>query len=372
MWVKYSLISNFAKTGNTDTMILIIQGRLPHYRRDFFNALCDVDKVTVAHSGKPVSKLGDRFAEIILPQIRVGSFRLQRGLFDLIESSRPNTIISMFDIRWLNSVRAMYYYDRQVHWVWWGLDRGKSLLALRVKLAIAQRPNPIVFYNNASRARFSDYIADSDKMFVANNTSHVPQRIKAYNSAIKNRFINVGSLDARKQNDVTIRAFANVIHATNADICLTFIGGGPERSKLQALAYALGIGDRVELLGEINNSDLLSRYYAEAYASISFGQAGLAVLQSMAFGVPFVTKRDAVSGGEKFNIVDGVNGYLCEDAQSAVESIMRNLIASPNVARQLGRAAYEYYSTDATVENMVANFQDAITHAKKINASRLC
>lgn len=352
-------------------MILVIQGWLPHYRLEVFNALCNVDDVTVVHSGKPARRPNDRFLEIILPVDRIGPFSLQRGLSSLIEETRPDATIAMFDIRWLNSVRAMYRYDRQIPWVWWGLDAGKSKLALHAKLAIARRPNPIVFYDVVTRERIGLRIADSDKMFVANNTFHVPNRVKGHLNAVKNRFINVGSLDARKQNDIAIRALANIVRDTRADIRLTLIGDGPERENLQALAQSLGIEDRVELVGQVNDALLLSRYYAESYASVSFGQAGLAVLQSMAFGVPFITKRNAISGGEKFNISDGRNGYFCKDDPSDLERIMRDLVSNPENARQLGCAAFEYYSTAATIDNMVASFERAIAFARDRHASRL-
>jgi glycosyltransferase involved in cell wall biosynthesis len=121
--------------------------------------------------------------------------------------------------------------------------------------------------------------------------------------------------------------------------------------------------DRVELLGRIDNPSELTRYYAEAIASVSFGQAGLAVLQSMAFGVPFITKENAISGGEKYNIINGETGILVKNDPAALEAALRRLFADIDAARRLGKAAYHYYSEAATVENMVANFIMAINAA---------
>ena len=85
-------------------MILIIQGQLPHYRRELFNALCSLDEVTVVHSGEPAKRSNDVFCEIILPVKKVGSFFCQQGLCSLISNMKPKTIISMFDVRWMSSV----------------------------------------------------------------------------------------------------------------------------------------------------------------------------------------------------------------------------------------------------------------------------
>lgn len=349
-------------------MILVIQGQLPHYRREFFNALCALDEVTVVHSGTPSRRTTDSFSELILPRHDLGPFRIQAGLDRLISELRPKTVIAMFDVRWLSTVWAMYKFDRRLNWIWWGLDEGASPLATRAKLAIARRPNPIVFYDRVAQARMSGTVSSPEKLFVANNTFHVDNRARSYLHPVKRRFINVGSLDARKQNDVTIRVLHKICREADGDVVFSLIGEGKELASLKALVARLGFEDRVEFLGKIEDPAELARYYNEALASVSFGQAGLAVLQSMAFGVPFVTKRNAITGGERNNIQDGVTGILCDDSPSSLEEALRMLTTDPTRARALGEAAYDYYSREATVDNMVANFRDAIAYSESVRA----
>lgn len=344
-------------------MILVIQGWLPHYRLELFNALAAIENVAVVHSGEPARRDGDLFEEVVLPVKPLGPFMLQQGILDVIEARQPRAIIAMFDVRWVNTVRAMYRFDRRLKWVWWGLDRGRSDWATKVKLLFARRPNPIVFYNEVTRAAFSSDLGPRVPLFVANNTFHVPNRAECFRNPVKNRIINVGSLEARKENGVTIRVLKKICDDTGADIRFSLIGDGPDRATLTALVAELGMQDRVELVGRIDAPSELARYYAEAIASVSFGQAGLAVLQSMAFGVPFLTKENAVSGGEKHNISDGETGIIVKDDPVALEAALRRLFADPDAARRLGEAAYHYYSEAATVENMVANFVKAIDAA---------
>lgn len=345
-------------------VILMIQGVLPHYRLELFNALCRLDEVVVAHSGRNMKRHTDCFEEVILPVKTVGPLKIQQGLLQLIATRRPRAVIAMFDVRWVNSIRAMYKFDKSLSWVWWGLDHGKTVQANQAKLYLARRRNPIVFYNQVTRDAFSFQLEPDVPLFVANNTYHVPNRAKSFCNPVKNRFINVGSLDARKENDVTIRVLKKIYDDTGADIRFSIIGDGPERAALAALVAELGMHDRIDLPGRIENPSALVRYYAEAIASVSFGQAGLAVLQSMAFGVPFITKQNAVSGGEKYNIIDGHNGLLVKDDPAALEAALRQLFADVNQARRMGEAAYRYYSEAATVENMVVNFSKAIDAAR--------
>ena len=93
---------------------------------------------------------------------------------------------------------------------------------------------------------------------------------------------------------------------------------------------------------------------------MSFGQAGLAVLQSMAFGVPFITKRNAISGGEKYNIVDENNGIFCADDMNSLVDAMSRLIVDPGYAKLLGVNAFTHYRDKASVSLMVDGFRAAL------------
>jgi len=76
--------------------------------------------------------------------------------------------------------------------------------------------------------------------------------------------------------------------------------------------------------------------------------------------VPFITKINAISGGEKSNIKNGINGFFCEDSQVSLENTVIKICNNIELAREMGRNAYEYYSKYCTMENMVQGFVDAI------------
>lgn len=348
-------------------MILFIQNRLLHYRYEFYDAMAKYDDIVVAHSGTPLADSSRQFDEVVLEGRRFGPFFFQPKLNATIDSLRPTSIVAMFDVRWLSSIAAMYRWDRRSNWVWWGLDEGKSRSALQFKLFLAHRGNPIVFYNSAIRDRFLRHGLPSNITFVANNTFHVPDRLPSYSNKTKNKFINVGSLDSRKQNDVTIRAFKKVLRTTNLDLQLVLIGDGAERDRLQQQITAECLEKQVLLTGAIKDPKVLARYYAEAIASVSFGQAGLAVLQSMAFGVPFVTKKHAISGGEIHNISHGETGLFCDDSQDSLESCLVRLVSDLPFARKLGENAFYYYSTECDVESMAGGFIEAINARSSVD-----
>ena len=154
-------------------MILVIQNRLPHYRREFFNELAKDDEVLIIHSGTPSCMPGDRFREQIVRSMEVGPFIWQRDITKIIIANKPLVVVASADIRNLHSLFAMFLFDRSLRWIWWGLDRGASDAAFRIKCLLIARDNPIVFYNNEIRKIFLDKGADCRRFFVANNTFHV-------------------------------------------------------------------------------------------------------------------------------------------------------------------------------------------------------
>jgi glycosyltransferase involved in cell wall biosynthesis len=194
---------------------------------------------------------------------------------------------------------------------------------------------------------------------VANNTFDVGSRPKSYDNQLKNKILFVGSFDYRKRNDILVKAFSQILADIPNDIKLCFVGDGIEKEKIELLVSELGILSRVEFLGRVNDPEKLSEIYQEAIFTVSYGQAGLSVLQSLGFGVPYITSLKAISGGEISNIQQGLNGYFCDDFNS-FKMYMVKLINDLKLARLMGLQAYEYYSANCTVDNMVNGFDAAL------------
>ena len=102
-------------------------------------------------------------------------------------------------------------------------------------------------------------------------------------------------MNVRKELDRSIEAFKLISDKISKDINFIIIGQGPEEAKLKTVKR-LRLEDRILFLGKINDAKKLKMYYEESIFSISYGQAGLSVLQALGFGVPFITKKNAISG----------------------------------------------------------------------------
>ncbi|HTQ81439.1 MAG TPA: glycosyltransferase family 4 protein, partial [Thermoanaerobaculia bacterium] len=117
----------------------------------------------------------------------------------------------------------------------------------------------------------------------------------------------VGRLDVLKRFDLLIRGIAESSTAVRCKIA----GTGPEEGALRALAEKLGVAERVELLGWVDDRDLIPLYagsLAVFYAPYD-EDYGYVTVEAMKSGKPVLTATD--SGGVLEFVVDGENGFVC-------------------------------------------------------------
>ncbi|RLI44596.1 hypothetical protein DRO69_07015 [Candidatus Bathyarchaeota archaeon] len=79
------------------------------------------------------------------------------------------------------------------------------------------------------------------------------------------RILYVGKLVKGKGVEVLLQAFSELRRCLrDKELLLTIVGTGSEEERLKKMCYDLGISDRVEFLGFVDDKSLLSRLYAEA------------------------------------------------------------------------------------------------------------
>lgn len=124
------------------------------------------------------------------------------------------------------------------------------------------------------------------------------------------RILSIGALSERKNHVTLIRA----LHETDqVDVRLSIAGAGNQHGVLEALAEALGVADRVKLLGHLDHEDLLESLDAGAWdlvssASLSEG-IPVSLMEALGRGVPVVASD---VGGTR-ELVAPAGGVLIED-----------------------------------------------------------
>jgi L-malate glycosyltransferase len=126
----------------------------------------------------------------------------------------------------------------------------------------------------------------------------------------------------------------------------------PYLSVLTGLAERLGLSDRVVFAGlRTDVPQLLASATVSVMPSLNEALSNV-LLESMAAGVPVVATR---VGGTPEAIEDGVNGLLVPPADpNALANAICHLLAEPERARRLGRAARESINERFSIDRMVS------------------
>jgi glycosyltransferase involved in cell wall biosynthesis len=167
----------------------------------------------------------------------------------------------------------------------------------------------------------------------------------------------VGGWEGRKNLHFLMRGFA----AAGLDGVDLVLAGGrePERAGLAALAEALGIGNRLRLLGWVNETDLPA-LYAEAITFVypsEYEGFGLQLCEAMAAACPVLAARATAlpevlgTGGETFGL----------ETPDELAALLRRVVLEPSFRADLvhrARARSGAFSWRRTAEATVAVYRE--------------
>jgi len=166
----------------------------------------------------------------------------------------------------------------------------------------------------------------------------------------------VGRLDPVKGFDTLITAFGKLIEKRpDLSAGLVIAGDGPERERLEAQILASGLIDRVLLLGNRGDIDILiPSLDAYVCSSISEGIA-LTLLEAMASERPIVATD---TGGNPELIDSGKTGLLVPvGAPTAMADAIFRLLEDPAVAGRLGAAARDRVRAEFSIRAMQSAYE---------------
>jgi len=180
--------------------------------------------------------------------------------------------------------------------------------------------------------------------------------------------LTVGRL-GREKGHATLLEAAALLGTRGRPIRLRFIGDGPERSRLEAQAIELGLGDGVEMLGSCPPAEVeAALQQADLFCLPSFAEGiPVAIMEAMAVGVPVVSTlcggipelvRDGVSGktvtpGRPDQLADGLEELLND------ERLRRAVVAN---GRQM---VLDLHDHDRNVQMIKSHVLDAITATRE-------
>lgn len=159
-----------------------------------------------------------------------------------------------------------------------------------------------------------------------------------YEGEREKRIVTVGRMDANKNHEMMIRAFAKIVEKY-PEYTFTIYGDGELREYLQKLIKELGMAECIFMPGVIpdvaNQIEKASLFLLTSYSE----GVSNALIEAMALGLPVIA-TDVPSGGTVELIQHMENGWMIPTGdQSALEEAMDRLLSDHALADKLGQNA---------------------------------
>lgn len=344
------------------TNVLIIQKTIPSYRIPIFNHLGEIYNLSVVYSEGSVPQ-NVSFKPLYVPTFYVHLHFHKKNLYLL--ARKYDVVICTSETSFFY-VRMLGLLPRNFKLIYWGIGVAagyntpfdSSEKVAKVIIKQARHADAMLFYSDYPVIKYSKCGILPQKMFVANNTV---QLSSTRYEEDKDCLLFIGSMYKQKGLGQLLSAYKEASLEGSNIPPLVLIGDGTEKEELENFVNENHLSSKITFTGRITDEDVLNKFFAKALLCISPNQAGLSVLKSMGYGVPFVTRKEAITGGEIFNIHDGVDGIIYNE-QEDLKQIIIHCLENKNKYVEMGKAARTFYESYRTPSVMVQGFVDAINY----------
>lgn len=335
---------------------------LTHYRLDLFNLLCEEYDLTIAHSGDFLDRA--KFKQIKVSSIKTGPFLKIKNVPDLLSY---DVVIFSFNLRILDIYKYLFS-SKTFKLLLFGIgvsasyrnnyDENKGLDFIRRYLI--KKSDGAIFYDHYPLIKYQSYKIDPNKLHVAYNTIIPPDNFNFSEKTFES-FMFIGTLYKQKKIYDLLEAYLELFGKMESSIPeLEIVGDGEEYKNIERWIVDNGLKNKVILHGKLTNEEDLSSIFKRALVCISPGQAGLSVQKCFSYGTPFVTIKNAITGGELFCVIDKINGFLYDGSIENLSNIMFNIATGVYNIQEASEKAYNFYYNFRTPQIWKTAFCKAI------------
>lgn len=349
--------------------VIILYNKLFHYRIPIFNLLAQKYDLTFVYSypAKEEDLVQCQFKTIYVPIKKVGSLYFHKKSIKAL-CKDVDVVIAYGQVSYVDYMKLAFGRRDFKLLLWsigapasYGRRYGEGSSAYyAIGDFIRKRADALVFYSDKAKEMHINRGFDPKRLFVANNTVKV-EKIEL-NPDLKQNLLFIGTLYLEKGLQLLLDAYKEANDIDNSIPKLFIVGGGEQFSLVKDWVLSNHLEEKIELLGPVYDRNEKAKIFQKSLACISPDQAGLSVLESLGYGVPFITSKDAITGGESFNIQNHYNGILMENV-SELKDIILDISKDRDKYIKMGENAYSYYWTNRTPEIMAKGIEDAIEYS---------
>ena len=345
--------------------VIILYNKIFHYRIPVWNELAKMCDLTVAYSqgdGKVPDNMEVNFRIMHLPARNIKGIVLQKANirklcrnYDAVIAYGNIAWLKYSTLPWFNKTPVIYHtlgvsasYSK-------GFDEHKEWD--RVRSFFYSKADALAFYTDYPISKYEALGIQRERMFVAPNTVAVAPINEKVN---KYTLLVIGTLYKEKGIQSLLDVYKKLRYSCNLPL-LNIIGRGADYDAIDQWIQDNSMQDLIILRGAIYDIKEKAKYFAQALACISPKQAGLTVLESMGYGVPFVSSKNAITGGELFNVHNGIDGVVME-SEDELAAVVKDISENPDKYITMGKKAKEFYDNYRTPKHMAQGLWDAIQY----------
>ncbi len=373
--------------------VVIVQYVCPHYRVPFFRELAKKVNLILLHgkgenrgsyqnaidiTGFAHKKLFLIALNFYIRDSYIRLFWFPTLLFHLYKL-KPEVIITEGFTNLINNI-FLWIYSKvfNIPLIIWdsGRVKTKPMSFLRkimepLNIFLLKQCNAIIAYGTIAKDYFISIGADSEKIFIAQNTIDVEtciretERVEANLSMIKkvrkklsldNKkvILFVGALEKMKKIENLIAVFGELKRKIS-DVSLLIIGDGSYKEKLVNFVQSQKIRDCI-FLGKI--TDGAGVYFLISDIFVLPGRGGLAINQAMAYGKTIIVKEG--DGTEIDLIKHGLNGFIIKNI-CELKDLLMSLLNNELQLKKMGKESLKIIKK-FKLENMVKKFVETIEY----------
>lgn len=352
-------------------VLFVTQAQLHHYRMPIFRLVNSAPNIelTLAHCGKEVVQC--EIPEILLKREKRGPFSVFKDFEKICDNY--DVILCMFYYDNISILKSLVRKKKKI--ILWSIGVPSSYNRLygeaskmryRLMYHFQRKADALLFYSEAPLDILKEkgIHLNEDKVFFANNTVEVIRQ--PIDNESKRSLLFIGTLYLEKGLQLLLDAYKDAYKAEENLLPLSIVGGGTQMDMIKEWISNEGLEDKITMLGPIYDSNKKAEIFRKSIACISPKQAGLSVLESMGYGVPFITSENAITGGEAFNISNGENGLRIKDI-SKLKDVILDIHQNREKYLVMGEKAYTYYWNNRTPDVMANGIISAINYAYQTN-----
>lgn len=355
---------------NKKLKVIKLESTIKHYNVPVYNILNQKYDLTVLYYEKSDdSAIEDsEFKTIYVPFKRVSKFIVLKA--DISKICKDFDVVIAIDSINVWSYLTLGFKPHDFKLLYWGIGAPASytrhygeagMLYYMVSHTMEKRADALIFYAQEALDLHNKQGFNGPKMFVAPNTTSVLKR--EVRSEMKDSIMFIGSLYLEKGLQMLLDAYKAAYEEDNLIVKLNLVGGGKPLPMIRQWVKDNKLENVINVLGPIYDNEKKADMFQQTLACISPLQGGLSVLESMGYGVPYITDANAITGGEAFNIKDGQNGLRVEGMNvNKLKDIILDISSHKQKYIEMGNNAYEHYWSCRKPEDMAQGVIDAIEY----------